>query len=43
MLQAGAGILQDALPEISEAAQKFGGFEGLSEITRQMGYAETGG
>jgi hypothetical protein len=40
--QAGAGILQDALPEINEAARKVGGMKNLSDIAGQLSQAETG-
>jgi hypothetical protein len=40
--KAAAGILQEALPDISEAARKVGGYKNLSEIAKQMGEAEGG-
>ena len=39
---AGVGILQDALPEITEAARKVGGFKRLSEIAAQLDRSGTG-
>jgi hypothetical protein len=35
------GVLEDALPEINEAAKKVGGFENLSKIAGQLGQAQT--
>jgi hypothetical protein len=33
---AGEGLLQSALPEITEVAKKVGGFKRLSEIAEQL-------
>ncbi len=40
--KAGAGVLEEALPDISEAARKVGGYKNLAEIAKQMGAGETG-
>ena len=40
--KSGEGLLENALPEINEAAKKVGGFKNLSKIAGQMGQAETG-
>jgi hypothetical protein len=40
--QAGAGVLEDALPDINEAARKVGGYKNLAEIAKELGAAETG-
>jgi hypothetical protein len=39
---AGQGVLQDALPDITEVAKKVGGFKRLAEIAGQLSQAETG-
>jgi hypothetical protein len=38
----GATVLEDALPEITEAARKVGGFKRLSEIAAQLDRAGIG-
>ncbi len=35
--KAGEGVLEEALPAVSEAARKVGGFKKLSEIAGQLG------
>jgi hypothetical protein len=39
---AGEGLLQAALPEITEAARKVGGFKRLSEIAAELDRGGTG-
>jgi hypothetical protein len=39
---AGENVLQEALPEVSEAARKVGGYKKLAEIAKQLGDAEAG-
>jgi hypothetical protein len=41
-VDAGKEVLQDALPEIAEAARKVGGFKKLSEIAGQLDQDEPG-
>jgi hypothetical protein len=41
-VDAGEGVLQDALPEIAEAARKVGGFKKLAEIVGQLERNEPG-
>ncbi len=40
--KAGTGVLEEALPDISEAARKVGGYKNLAEIAKQMGEADVG-
>ena len=39
---AGAGVLEDALPQIVEVARKVGGFKRLAEIAAQLDRAGAG-
>jgi hypothetical protein len=39
---AGEGLLEEALPEITEAARKVGGFKRLSEIAAELDRGGTG-
>jgi hypothetical protein len=38
----GQGVLQEALPEITEAARKVGGFKKLAEIAGQLSEVDAG-
>ena len=40
--EVGEGLLQDALPQITEVARKVGGFQRLAEIAAQLDRAGVG-